>query len=104
MSERLLPSEVKAKRRRLQGRARIPKRDLTELATALREFESLSPADQEWVRREIEAHDNGVAQCCTCLEYQIPCHCMRAKHLSPTHACTHGIVPESACTLCRRRA
>ena len=82
MSERLLPSEVKAKRSRLQGRVRISKRDLTELAVALREFEALSPADQDWVRGQIEAHDAGLSQ---------------------TYACTHGIVPEKACALCRHR-
>ena len=54
----LLPSEVKTERKRLQGRVRISKSDLGDLAQALIEFEKLSPADKEWVRSEIERMDN----------------------------------------------
>lgn len=51
------PSEVKAERRRLQGRVRLSKSVLSDLATALIEFHKLSPEDQEWVRQQVELRD-----------------------------------------------
>lgn len=74
--ERLSPSEVKAKRRRLQGRVRISKRDLSELAQVLADFNKLSPRDQEWVRNEIERIDG-------------------------PQPCVHGTFPRAACAICR---
>lgn len=54
---RLSPSEVKRARAQSTNRVRINKTTLGDLAIALRDFEKLSPADQEWVRQQIEEHD-----------------------------------------------